>query len=337
MRETIKNNGVMVNEYWNKKSKPFITVITPVYNRRSTILRTINSVDNQSFQNIEYIIIDDGSSETIDDIIQNYMKSTKLPVMFIKKTNGGVHTARNIGYKNARGEMVLCVDSDDELMPDACKIFYKTWKSIPKTKRKNYWQIKAQCIDQDGKRTAKPFPDNINNLPKEKTIKYFSMANGEQIGCRVSEIMKNNLFPEPKGITFVIESIVWIPLEYRYNSWGINDVVRVYHKEGKDRLAGNWRENDQQKLRNSLWSRAYMLNNKELFTFGYLQYIKNVIKYCVVSILLLIIGDKEFVKQNSLNGMANNYWKIILWIPSAVYVLILKIRQKMKKMVILMS
>lgn len=317
-----KNNKeeeiIKVNRYWNKFKKPFITVITPVYNRQRTIRRTIRSVEKQTFRNIEYIIIDDGSTEKIDSIIQEYMSSTNLPVMFIKKGNGGVHTARNAGYRQARGELVLCIDSDDELIHDACEIFHKTWVSIPKNKRKEYWQIKAQCVDQNGNITAKLFPSNINSLPNKKARKYFSMAGGEQIGCRVAKIMKNNLFPEPEGISFVIEGVVWIPLEHIYKSWGINEVARIYHKEGDDHLAGSWKKEDKQKKRNNLWSRAYMLNNKKKYGFNFFQYIKIMIKYCVISNLLLNVDDKKFVQQNKLKGFVNNFWKLIVWVPSSL-------------------
>lgn len=314
---------VTTNKNWRKAKKPFITVMTPVYNRRETIQRTIDSVEKQEFRNIEYIIIDDGSMEPIDDIVKKYMESTRLPVMFIKKPNGGVHTARNIGYKQARGELVLCIDSDDELTPDACEIFYKTWMSIPKNERDEYWQIKAQCRDQNVKMTAKLFPDNINEMPKDKARKYFSMAGGEQIGCRVSEVMKKNLFPEPEGISFVAESAVWIPLERKYKSWGINNVVRIYHKESNDRLAGNWRKNDKQKIRNNLWSKAYVLNNAQKYGFSFRQYIKNIIKYCVFSCLLMRKGDKEFVRKNKLKGSANNFWRMVFWLPATLYATIM--------------
>lgn len=308
------------NRYWDENNRPFITVMTPVYNRRLTLGRTMKSVEEQTFRNIEYIIIDDGSTERIDDIVQEYMASTNLPVMFIKKDNGGVHTARNAGYRHARGELVLCIDSDDELTPDACELFHEAWLSIPNSKRKEYWQIKAQCVDQNGKITAKLFPANINNLPNNKARKHFSMAGGEQIGCRVARVMKENLFPEPEGISFVAEGVVWIPLEYKYKSWGINKVARIYHREGSDRLAGSWKKESKQKKRDNLWSRAYMLNNKKKYGFSFPHYIKVMMKYCVISILLLKTGDREFVQQNKVNGFTNNFWKVILWTPSLLFV-----------------
>ena len=76
--------SIRTNAYWNNlKHSPFISVVTPVYNRRSLMRRTIASVQAQTFRDIEYIIVDDGSvpEEAIDDIVEEFMNSTDLPVM----------------------------------------------------------------------------------------------------------------------------------------------------------------------------------------------------------------------------------------------------------------
>ena len=306
------------NKKWKSKPEPFLTVMTPVYNRRSTIRRAIDSVEKQTFRNIEYIIIDDGSSESIDDIVQEYMHSTKLPVMFVKKANGGVHTARNIGYQQARGELVLCIDSDDELLPEACEVFHKTWLSIPEEKRAKYWQIKAQCIDQNGIIAGSLFPKNINQMSSSDSKRYFSMARGEQIGCRVVDIMKKNLFPEPLGITFVAENIRWIPLESKYRSWGINDVVRVYHKEGEDHLSTKNRKKTKQQLKNLIWNIAYQLNNQQIFNYGFMMRFKLVAQYDVYMSFYEKTGDDTFICENKLKGLFNRFWGLFLWLPARI-------------------
>ena len=114
---------IFYSSCWTDR-QPFFTVITPIYNRRATIQRTIDSVISQTFSDYEYIIIDDGSSQSSDDIIFDFLNATNIPAMYVKKENGGVHTARNVGYKYARGKFVVCIDSDDELLPDALSIFY---------------------------------------------------------------------------------------------------------------------------------------------------------------------------------------------------------------------
>jgi len=307
--------SVIRNNNYDGKT-PYITVITPIYNRRRTIMRTMSSVERQTLRNIEYIIIDDASTERADDIIIKYMQETKLPVIFIKKKyQGGVHTARNIGYQYARGILILCIDSDDELLPRACEIFFNVWDSIPSEKREEYWQIKAQCIDASKKViTGSLFPNEINELPIKQARKYFSMAKGEQIGCRVAKILKNNCFPEPKGVTFVTENILWMPMELKYRSYGINDVVRIYHTEGDDHLSNKHHRN-LQTCRNSLWNAYYFVENSECFKMTFKSYIRNILCYSTMAIILGR-ADKSFIKQYRIRRLKNKIWIFIFHFPS---------------------
>lgn len=99
----VREVTVKTNNLWNQRETAKITVFTPIYNRRKFLNRVIQSVENQTLREIEYILINDGSTEQIDDVIEDYMQIATIPVMYIKKSNGGVHTARNLGWKNARG------------------------------------------------------------------------------------------------------------------------------------------------------------------------------------------------------------------------------------------
>ena len=316
----MQGEAIKVNKNWREFEKPFMTVMTPVYNRRATIKRAIDSVEKQTFRNIEYIIIDDGSTEEIDDIVYDFMESTKIPVMFVKKNNGGVHTARNMGYKYARGELILCVDSDDELKPKACEVFHDTWFLIPKAERKKYWQMKAQDIDQNGRIVGSLFPKNINELSKEEARKYFSLAKGDQIGCRVVSVMKKNMFPEPKGITFVSESVRWAPLELKYRSWGINDALLICHRDGDDHLYNRLSKKlTKQGLRNEIWNITYKVNRPVVFLLTFKKRLKYIFGYCVFFHLLMFNGDKKFAKKNRLIGRYNNFWKMFFYIPSAIF------------------
>ena len=316
----MKDIKIETNEFYEERKSFFFTIITPVYNRRKTLKRTIDSVENQTFKDIEYIIIDDGSTENSDDIVYNYMKETNLPVMYLKKENGGVHTARNLGYKYARGKLIICIDSDDELLPDACMIFFNEWNKIPLEKKHEYWQIKARCIDQNGKVVSTIFPENINELPKEKASEYFSKAKGEQLGCRVVEIMKNNNFPEPDKVKFIPEGLLWLELEKKYNSWGINEIVRVYHTEGMDHLSGGKKREKKsiQTIRNDLWCCLYKLNRKNIFIKSFKENIKILFRYNVM-LYILKHRDKNFVKDKYLTNKKDRICKLLLILPTIIY------------------
>jgi glycosyltransferase involved in cell wall biosynthesis len=90
---------------------PFFSVIIPSFNRSHTITRAIESVLKQSYQNFELIVVNDGSVDNTLEVLKNYSGQIKL-INSIQ--NQGVSAARNLGIKQALGEWVAFLDSDDE-------------------------------------------------------------------------------------------------------------------------------------------------------------------------------------------------------------------------------
>ena len=91
---------------------PFFSIIIPTYNRQHLISRPINSILNQTFNDYEIIIVDDGSSDNTDHLITS-MQNKKI--RYIKTDNCGVAHARNTGIKLATGKYIGFLDSDDLL------------------------------------------------------------------------------------------------------------------------------------------------------------------------------------------------------------------------------
>ena len=93
-------------------NNPFISVVIPTYNRESTIEKALLSVLNQTYKNIEVIIIDDASQDKTHEVIKSYLSDKVL--YFKLEKNGGVSDARNYGIKKSHGEYIAFQDSDDE-------------------------------------------------------------------------------------------------------------------------------------------------------------------------------------------------------------------------------
>ena len=96
-----------------------ISVIIPIYNKSATLKKCIDSILNQEYQNLELILVDDGSSDDSFDICSKYAEKDSRVKVF-KKENGGVSSARNFALKVASGEFVQFVDADDFLEKDMC-------------------------------------------------------------------------------------------------------------------------------------------------------------------------------------------------------------------------
>lgn len=94
-----------------------VSIIVPVYNVEKYIYRCLKSIYDQTYQNIEVIIIDDGSPDRSHEIISQQCLFDER-FQYYRKENGGLSSARNEGLKYATGEYVMFVDSDDWLLPE---------------------------------------------------------------------------------------------------------------------------------------------------------------------------------------------------------------------------
>lgn len=103
------------------------SIVVPIYNAEMYIKDCIESLQNQTLEDIEIILVDDGSPDNCGQLIDTYAISDSR-IKVIHKVNAGVSAARNDGLKIATGEYVLFCDSDDMMEPDACQNLYENGK-----------------------------------------------------------------------------------------------------------------------------------------------------------------------------------------------------------------
>jgi len=96
--------------------RPIVSVIIPTYNRAKCIKRAIGSVLNQTYKNVEIIVVDDGSTDNTKEVLKTFIESKKIKYFYQK--NKGPSAARNLGIKNSKGEYIAFLDSDDEWLPE---------------------------------------------------------------------------------------------------------------------------------------------------------------------------------------------------------------------------
>jgi len=101
---------------------PKFSIVVPVYNVSSYLPRCVNSLINQTYPNIEIILVNDGSTDE-SPVICNQFVEKDSRVKVIHKNNGGLSDARNWGIKNASGEYIIFVDSDDYIELNSCEKF----------------------------------------------------------------------------------------------------------------------------------------------------------------------------------------------------------------------
>lgn len=124
---------------------PLISVIIPVFNGEKTILETIESVLNQTFTDIELIVIDDGSRDSTLSVVSK-VRDPRLKIF--SYTNAGVANSRNRGLSHASGKFVAFLDADDLWTPDKLEAQLKALMENPQAAVAYSW---VDYIDQSGK------------------------------------------------------------------------------------------------------------------------------------------------------------------------------------------
>lgn len=97
-----------------------ISVIIPLYNKETIIERSLQSVLSQDYDDFEIVVVNDGSTDRSTDIVRT-INDTRIRI--IEQENGGPSKARNTGVKHAKGDWIIFLDADDELLPGALKRF----------------------------------------------------------------------------------------------------------------------------------------------------------------------------------------------------------------------
>lgn len=200
---------------------PLITVFTPVYNRAYIIQQLYESLKKQTSKNFEWLIVDDGSSDNIKELVELWMKKEKeFPVRFITQTNGGKHTAINKGVQFAQGEFFFIVDSDDYLTPDAISWIVQTSKGIQYDI--GYAGISGIRIHPDGTKIGKGSDFGVINT-NALDVRFKHHIDGDLAEIYKTDVLRKYPFPKFENERFCPEALVW-------NRIARNHKIRYVHK-----------------------------------------------------------------------------------------------------------
>ena len=117
--------------------KPLISVIIPIYNTGDSVVKLLDKLTKQSYENLEIICVDDGSKDGSFDLVAEFIRQTKLKnknlnMTILHQKNQGAAGARNLGLKKASGEYVTFIDSDDEVKKTHIEDLLKSLEKDPR-------------------------------------------------------------------------------------------------------------------------------------------------------------------------------------------------------------
>ena len=199
-----------------------ITVLTPTYNRASLLINLYQSLIKQDFGDFEWVIVDDGSVDATTEIVDQFIQERQIVITYIKQANGGKHRALNRGVKEAKGELVLIVDSDDSLPNKSLSIIYSHYLDI-----KDNSSIGGVCglmAHHDGTIIGERMIRSSMNLSSiEMRYKYGFV--GDVCEVFKTEILREFPFPEIENEKFCPEDLIWNRISKKYKLLFFNNVV----------------------------------------------------------------------------------------------------------------
>lgn len=199
-----------------------LTVFTPTYNRAHTLPRTYDSLKKQDCFCFEWLIIDDGSTDGTDKLVEEWMKENNpFKIRYIYKKNGGMHTAYNTAYDNIDTELNVCIDSDDCLAPGAARKIAEAWKIM---KEYGYAGLIGLDADMKGNIIGTGFPKNM----KETTYSEYYGKGGrgdKKFVFRTDVIKKYPPYPEFEGENYVGISCKFAIIDQDYKMGVLDEVL----------------------------------------------------------------------------------------------------------------
>ena len=207
---------------------PFISILTPTYNRGKLLLPLYESLKNLTFEDFEWLIVDDGSEDDTEQYalswIAHNIENAEFPICYIKKSNGGKHTAINRGVREANGELILILDSDDTLPADSLATIAHYYEQC-----KGYKDCAGVCglmAHHDGQLIGTGFPKE----PMYESALQFRYAEegnvtGDLLEVYKTSVMREFPFPEIENEKFCPESLVWNRIANKYKLFCFNKVI----------------------------------------------------------------------------------------------------------------
>ncbi len=213
-----------------------ITVFTPTYNRAYIIENLYRSLQRQTFRDFEWVIVDDGSTDDTDVLINGWLSENDFSIVYHKQPNGGKCSAINTGLDIARGELFFTVDSDDYLTDDALEKIVG-WESQLDNKD-NFCGLAGNLG------TSKDYTPNTvfeGDFYDGSAFARYGKIDGERAMVFYTHVHRNYKYPLFKNEKFMTEAVAWNRMAHDgYKMRFYNDIIWIYeYKEDGLTKAGS--------------------------------------------------------------------------------------------------
>lgn len=278
-----------------------LTVFTPAYNRAHTLGRTYASLCAQTCKDFVWLIVDDGSQDETTDLVQSWQqRDNGFAIEYIRKENGGMHTAHNIAYENIRTELNTCIDSDDKMPPDAVETILEKWALV---KNQGYAGLIALDADFDGTVIGKGFPEGMT----ETTLSGYYAGGGfgdKKLVYRTDVINSYPPYPVFEGEKYVALAYKYRLIDQQYKLAVLDRVICEVEYQADGHSTGMWKEYLRSPRGFAAWRKVCMqhpMSTKRLLV-DCMHYVSS----------SLIAGNRRFIQESPRKALT------VLMVPAGI-------------------
>lgn len=202
---------------------PYITILSPAYNKGATIERTFESLKVQTCFNFEWLIVNDGSTDNTQKIVDEF-KTSLFPIRVIHKKNEGLNRTFNLGVRESKGYLILRLDPDDYLLPTAIEQVMAHKQVL-----ENNSQLCAVCfLTQFGNnRIVGYHPYSIPTISNFIDYRIKDKALGDRLEVVKRSVLIEYPMIEIENEKFCLESLMWNSIAEHYNALYIPTAIYV--------------------------------------------------------------------------------------------------------------
>jgi len=215
-------------------SKPLVSVVIPTYNRSKLLKRAVRSVLNQTYSNLEILIVDDHSEDKTKKIGKKLEKESQKVRYIYQETNQGAPAARNRGIKEAKGEYIGLLDDDDEYLEKKIELQVKKFQTDPKL-----------GLIYGGFRVIREGSDKepVDKLPKYRRDLSKPLLRNCVIGSP-TVLVKKEAFSRVGYFDTKLESCqdwdMWYRIARDYQIDYVDKVIAKYYLHEDEQITTNW-------------------------------------------------------------------------------------------------
>ncbi len=218
---------------------PFFTVFTPCFNRAHTLHRVYTSLRKQTWKDLEWLIVDDGSTDHTESVVRGWQEEAPFPIRYFYQDNSGKHFAHNMAVEMAHGAFFSALDSDDGCVPEAMSVFRKSWLSVPPDQFQRTGFVWCLCQDEHGNQIGRSFPSD-GMMASNLDMCYRYKIRAEHWWCARTEVLRKYPFPAIAEGGYLPEGVVWGRVAQSFQTKFINMPLRIYYRQDSgERVMGS--------------------------------------------------------------------------------------------------